>query len=78
MDEQKTVDEMASGAGCAPGTERYERYLSPPLGGGRRRYLVQYDYRTPEGVLFSTVAPDLETCRWRRDEWLRGYNRSKS
>ncbi len=78
MDEQKTMDEMATGAGCAPGTERYERYLSPPLGGGRRRYLVQYDYRTLDGALFSTVGPDLETCRRRRDEWLQRYNRSKS
>lgn len=29
-----------------------------------------YDYRTPDGELFATVASSLTECRHRRDEWL--------
>ena len=29
-----------------------------------------YDYRTEDGELFSVVAPTLEECRKKRDEWL--------
>lgn len=57
---------------CASGEERYEFFtVSDPVvrrrDGGER---VQYDYRTPEGKLFSTVAKTLEICRERRDAWL--------
>jgi hypothetical protein len=49
---------------CPPGQEQYEEYI---IG---RKGLVQYDYRTPDGKLFSTVAPSLERARSRRDAWL--------
>jgi len=32
--------------------------------------MVQYDYRAPDGVLFSCVGKSLPICRARRDEWL--------
>lgn len=32
---------------------------------------VQYDYRTPEGKLFSCVKKTLDACRSARDEWLK-------
>ncbi len=31
---------------------------------------VQYDYRAPDGRLFSCVAKSLEVARNRRDAWL--------
>ena len=52
---------------CEAGDESYETYYSR----ASMRNLVQYDYRTPEGRLFSTVAPSIEKCRERRDLWLK-------
>lgn|GEM_PF-2195672 len=55
--------------GCsttAPGQEQYEEYYDASMRGTR----VQYDYRTPEGELFSCVAKSLEAARDRRDAWL--------
>jgi len=49
---------------CPPGTERHEQFNV----GGKVRY--QYDYRTPEGKLFSCVANSLEAAREKRDAWL--------
>lgn len=57
--------------GCSraqAGEERYERFYSKAV----RGYRVQYDYRTPDGELFSCVAKTLEAARTRRDEWLAG------
>jgi hypothetical protein len=51
---------------CQAGSESYESYYSALL----RERRVQYDYRTPGGKLFSTVAPTLEDARQRRDAWL--------
>jgi hypothetical protein len=51
---------------CKPGEERYEEYYSAILRGWR----VQYDYRTPDGVLFSRITHTLEEARARRDAWL--------
>uniref|UniRef100_A0A6M3L1K2 DUF3873 domain-containing protein n=1 Tax=viral metagenome TaxID=1070528 RepID=A0A6M3L1K2_9ZZZZ len=54
--------------GCsttANGQEKYEVFGRP----GRRR--VQYDYRTPEGKLFSCVAKSLTEARERRDQWMK-------
>jgi hypothetical protein len=31
---------------------------------------VQYDYRTPDGRLFSCIALTLEKARAKRDKWL--------
>lgn len=50
----------------ANGQEQYEEFYSRRA----RKFCVQYDYRTPEGKLFKTVAPTLEMARERRDEWL--------
>ncbi len=52
---------------CPPGQERYEEFYSSIARGKR----VQYDYRTPDGKLFSTVAKSIETARARRDLWLK-------
>jgi hypothetical protein len=59
--------------GCsttARGQEQHERYYSAIF----RDYRVQYDYRTPEGKLFSCVARSLEEARIRRDKWLAKQN----
>ncbi|WP_172634908.1 DUF3873 family protein [Paraprevotella clara] len=49
------------------GTEKYESFQS---GFGRRkRTLVQYDYRSEDGELFSCVKPTLDECRTARDKW---------
>lgn len=59
---------------CPPGHEHFEDFKS--ITGN---LAVQYDYRTPSGELFSTVARTLEICRQRRDEWIKDlvdpYNR---
>jgi len=36
----------------------------------RGNEMVQYDYRTPAGKLFSCIAKSLEQARQRRDNWL--------
>ena len=54
--------------GCSTtpiGEERYERFKV------KTGYQYQYDYRSMNGELFSTVATTLDLCRKRRDEWLR-------
>jgi len=58
---------------CPAGQEQYEFItlgveVSPKFRGQKR---VQYDYRTPEGVLFSTVSTSLEVARLKRDNWLK-------
>ncbi len=51
---------------CPRGQEQFEEFYSELAKGMR----VQYDYRTPDGTLFSTVAKTLEDARARRDRWL--------
>ncbi len=53
---------------CPVGGEQYEEFEWSWRPGEPR---IQYDYRTLDGRLFSTVAPDLEACRARRDRWLK-------
>lgn len=53
-------------ATCATGEEHYEYFWSAI----QRRELCQYDYRTNDGELFSTVMSDLDACRATRDAWL--------
>ena len=50
-----------------PGEEQYEYYYAGPVQIER----VQYDYRTPEGKLFSCTADDLKSARAKRDAWLK-------
>lgn len=49
---------------CQPGKEQYESFTV------RGKKYVQYDYRTETGELFATVAPTLDKCREKRDQWL--------
>lgn len=51
---------------CERGQEQWDEYYSSAL----RAYRVQYDYRTPDGRLFSCIGKTLEDCRRRRDAWL--------
>lgn len=56
--------------GCSTtqkGQEQWEEYYSIHA----RDYRIQYDYRTPNGELFSCIAIDLESARAKRDEWLK-------
>ena len=48
---------------CRAGEENYEYYMD-----WRKQEMCQYDYRTPEGGLFSCVAPTLEQARQKRDQ----------
>ena len=50
-----------------PGQEQYETFTRR-VGGKSKKY-VQYDYRHPDGELFSCVKPTLAACRAARDEW---------
>lgn len=58
---------------CQAVQENYVYFNLTPRPRRKGRY-CQYDYRTPDGELFSTVAPTLEKCRERRDEWLSAKN----
>ena len=48
--------------------EQYEIFISQI----NAKEYGQYDYRDSTGELFSTVAPNLETARLRRDDWYVG------
>ena len=55
--------------GCsttARSQEQYEEFYSVASHG----YRVQYDYRTPDGRLFSCMARTVQEARRKRDEWL--------
>lgn len=54
---------------CQPGKEQYEHFH-----GGNH---IQYDYRTPEGVLFSCVAKNIEEAREKKDQWLNNFQHTK-
>jgi hypothetical protein len=62
-----TVNNTETGySACEPGEESTETFYSPSL----NCELVRYYYRTPGGVLFSTIAPSIVVARIRRDRWL--------
>jgi hypothetical protein len=52
----------------APGAEQYEAFNRKV--GRQTKTLYQYDYRHPDGELFSCVKPTLDACRIARDTWL--------
>lgn len=52
---------------CKAGEERYEKFVA---GAFRGTEYYQYDYRHPDGELFSTVKKSLEECRRARDEYF--------
>lgn len=56
--------------GCSVCEQGQENYTTFRLAHRPRQTYYQYDYRHTDGELFSTVAPTLEECRERRDEWL--------
>lgn len=57
--------------GCSVCEARKENYTTFSTRLGRKQVKrVQYDYRTPEGDLFSCVGQSLDDCRRKRDEWL--------
>lgn len=66
----KIPDSMTEGgvSTTKSGEEKYEKFTTRV--GRKSRTMYQYDYRTPEGELFSCVAPSLESCRMKRDAWL--------
>jgi hypothetical protein len=51
---------------CQNDKENYEVFRSAISG----KQMVQYDYRTSTGKLFSCIAPTLEDCRARMHSWL--------
>ena len=55
-----------------PGEEWHAMYTVPANMPRHRKphKRCQYDYRAPDGELFSCTAPSLEICRARRDAWL--------
>lgn len=60
--------------GCSttqPGQEQYEYFEVGGYPGGKKSKRVQYDYRTPQGKLFSCIAKSLDEARSRRDAWLK-------
>lgn len=50
---------------CQPGHEQHEEFTTVS---GKTR--VQYDYRTEDGILFSTIAKSLDAARQQRNRWL--------
>ena len=57
---------MTSVSTCKPGEEKYEEFWSDIL----KKYMVQYEYRSFEGKLFTCVAPNLDIARHRCYKWL--------
>jgi len=52
---------------CEQGKENYTTFRPAHR---PKQTFYQYDYRHTDGELFSTVAPTLEECRSRRNEWI--------
>jgi len=58
--------------GCSVCEQGKENYTTFSFAHRPKQTFYQYDYRyTADGELFSTVAPTLEECRNRRDEWIK-------
>lgn len=53
---------------CKNGVEHYESYKSG------KKQLIQYDYRTINGKLFSTVKKNLRACRVARNAWFKALD----
>lgn len=58
-----------------PGEEKFVKFRSAAF---KERTFYQYDYCHTDMALFSTVAPTLDECRRRRDEWLAKKERSNN
>ena len=51
----------------ANGQEQYETFRSRVT----KKDMVQYDYRDTDGELYSCSGKTLDTCRAKRDAWLK-------
>ena len=47
--------------------EQYERFYSPLI----HQKLIYYNFRTPDGKLFTCISRTLANARARRDAWLK-------
>ncbi|GHV18191.1 hypothetical protein FACS1894169_14550 [Bacteroidia bacterium] len=47
------------------------------LGAFRGTIYYQYDYRSKDGELFTTLQETLELCRAKRDKWMQEKNRKR-
>ena len=61
---------------CPVGEDRHE-YFTLSLSPRRKKRLCQYDCRHTDGELFSCVAPTLEACQTKRNEWLQRKKKAK-
>ena len=59
---------------CQAGQENYTTFRPAHR---PKQTFYQYDYRHTDGELFSTVAPTLEECRSRRNEWIAEKSKGK-
>lgn len=66
-----------NGKGCSVCKTGKENYTTFNPAHRPQQVFYQYDYRTENGELFSTVAPTLEQCRERRDKWIQEKNRQR-
>lgn len=65
---EKSINENGCSV-CQPGQENFTSYTTRI---GRKEVTRwQYDYRTEDGELFSCVESSLDSCRAKRDLWLR-------
>lgn len=67
----KSINDEHGCSVCRAGQENYTTFQHRARG-MRKKFgkMYQYDYRTPDGELFSCVAKTLEDCRAKRDAWL--------
>jgi hypothetical protein len=62
--------------GCSVCEQGKENYTTFRPAHRPKQTFYQYDYNT-DGELFSTVAPTLEECRSRRNEWIAEKSKDK-
>lgn len=58
---------------CAAGEEKHEPFVTRL--GGKKVKMIQYDYRTKEGALFSCVGATYEKCVEKRNLWLKNLQK---
>ena len=51
---------------CENGKQKYEIFYSRTL----KKYMCQYEYRTPDGKLFTCVSQSLKQAVEKRNIWL--------
>jgi hypothetical protein len=64
----KTLTENGISTTETNGSENYATFY--PCRRPNQKF-YQYDYRHADGTLFSCVAPTLEKCRIKRNNWLK-------